>query len=763
MTCRRLVVGLLFLLILLPCVFAGDFSYRVFLEEPLVSIDQSLVPDSFKISSNGMRYAYIINDKKRFKVIVDGKEHRSYEDIANLCFTPDGNHLAYIAKRDNRYFLVYDGVEGKGYDRIIDSSFSISSDSNHYAYVAKTGDKWLVVTEASEEKAYEEIGSSLLSFSPDSQSLAYTARIADKWILVVNGHEGKAYDEISSLKFSQDGNRIAAVVRIDSFFSVLVDDVEGPPFAMVKPESLVFSPDIQQIGYIAVDQGREFIVVNHQVSKAYDRIISKQLSFTPDSGKIAFAAQLQETKFVVFDGVEGKPYVEVMETPPVFNYNGRSMAYAAYNGTNWLVILDGVEQDGYSNIGKGSLLFSNRGSRLAYTAKTDDGTWTVVVDGLAGRYYDDIGLNSLTFSPDGKNLVYSARQGNKWLVVLDNQEGRPFDGIITGGNEQIRFNGSAFFYYSALDGNKVVSIQERIASKSDFVDFQKPSSSLAETQVPLDLPTEEFKFQFNPSDGITFIETTKITDFVEVETMNQQFYDEEIKIRTQINKSSNGYLINYLILQYQVDDYEDPAGGEALSALEGVEFATILDSNGVITGFKGLDNFEKKLKTIPSKHYRKYKEHFTKEAVAQRLKNGWKASVENFNGKSFRLGDVWNTSVKIPLPNGETSDVSVAFQFKEKTVIGSVPCILIQIDYDLSSSNLKRFFSEIIMKGVPQVTTEPEVDISCVGNSILNPDTLLGYASQMKMIMKASIEVPELGKKEFIFKRNIDVSCEYLN
>ena len=218
-----------------------------------------------------------------------------------------------------------------------------------------------------------------------------------------------------------------------------------------------------------------------------------------------------------------------------------------------------------------------------------------------------------------------------------------------------------FFYYSVLDGNKVVTIQERISSKSDFVDFQKDPLN---TEIPLDQPAQEFVFVFNPPDGIAFIETTKTIDSIQVETMGQQLNEEEIKIRTEIKKNATGYQFKCLILQYQVKEVEDPARGEALSVLEGVQFIQILDSNGSIIRFEGLENFDKQLKRAPSKYYRHFKDFFAKEQIEQRLRDNWKASVENFNQKRFQIGDIWDSTAKLPLPSGEISDVSVAIEFR---------------------------------------------------------------------------------------------------
>ncbi len=762
MAYRRLIVILLFLIILVPYISsAAEYPYRVFFETPMVSADQSWAPGSFKISPDGSRYAYIRLDQGQQRVVFDGKADHPYQEIVNLCFSPDSNHLAYIAKQNNRYFLVYDGIAGKHYDEISVSSFSFSPDSEHYAFIGKTGDKWLIITEKEAGKIYDEIGPGSLSFSPNSQYLAYTARVGVKWFSVINGQESQAYDGIRSLIFSPDSKRTAAVVQDGTGFAVIVDNETGPAFNMVKPDSLVFSPDSQRIGYIVVDQGREFVVINQQAGKAYDQIISERIAFGPDNGKIAYAAQLQENQFMVVDSMEGKPYPKVSETPPVISPDGQKIAYATSDGTDWMVVLDGIEQTGYANIGKGSLLFSKPGSRLAYTAKTNDGKWTVVADGIAGRYYDAIGQNSLAFSPDGKNVVYSARQGAKWLVVLDNQEGRLFDGIVGSDEPQIIFNDSAFFHYSALDGQKIVNIRERIPSKSDFKDLEQPTTAQPETQMTSDLPAQEFMFQFNPSNGLKYTETTKIVDLVEADIMNQQLREEEIKIQTEVIKSASGYQINYSILKYQVRDVEDQAGGEALSALEGVKFAAFLDTNGYITGFNGLDDFEQKLKTIPAKHYRKYKDYFTKEAVERRLRDTWKASVEDFIGKRFQLGDVWENSAKVPLPNGEIGDIATEVTFKENTLVGSLPCVLIQVDYDLNSPNLKKSISDMIKNGVPQLQTEPEVNISGTGESIVNPKTLLGYSSRMEMVMKATVDLPNLGQKEFIYKRLVNITYEY--
>ena len=84
----------------------------------------------------------------------------------------------------------------------------------------------------------------------------------------MNGQEGKAYNGIRDLAFSEDSKRLVAVVRVENLIRYWSDDEEGPAFPLIKPGSLIFSPDSQQIGYLAQDQGQSS-VIDHQVGKAY--------------------------------------------------------------------------------------------------------------------------------------------------------------------------------------------------------------------------------------------------------------------------------------------------------------------------------------------------------------------------------------------------------------------------------------------------------------------------------------------------------------
>jgi hypothetical protein len=45
-----------------------------------------------------------------------------------------------------------------------------------------------------------------------------------------------------------------------------------------------------------------------------------------------------------------------------------------------------------------------------------------------GKIHPGIIVETLTVSPDSKHYAYVAKRGEKWLVALDGEEGKEYDG-----------------------------------------------------------------------------------------------------------------------------------------------------------------------------------------------------------------------------------------------------------------------------------------------------------------------------------------------
>lgn len=66
------------------------------------------------------------------------------------------------------------------------------------------------------------------------------------------------------------------------------------------------------------------------------------------------------------------------------------------------------------------IVFSPDSTRVAYFARTD-GKWIAVVDDSEGKQYDGM-LTTVIFSPDSKRVAYLALNGNQTAVVADGEE-----------------------------------------------------------------------------------------------------------------------------------------------------------------------------------------------------------------------------------------------------------------------------------------------------------------------------------------------------
>lgn len=78
------------------------------------------------------------------------------------------------------------------------------------------------------------------------------------------------------------------------------------------------------------------------------------------------------------------------------------------------------------------LIFSPDSRRVAGFLSGKGGKYVASVDGVVGKEYEDTGAPgyySMLFSPDSKRYLYLGRRANKWLVVVDNVEGKECDAI----------------------------------------------------------------------------------------------------------------------------------------------------------------------------------------------------------------------------------------------------------------------------------------------------------------------------------------------
>lgn len=114
----------------------------------------------------------------------DGKNHKQYEEAANLVNSWDGNSYAYAARKGNSWFVVVNDMEGPAFDRVVTPLFS--PDGNYVVYRArKDGKRFVVVADRNGRTiktlpAYEQVFE--VQFSANGKSFAYGVKDGRKLI-----------------------------------------------------------------------------------------------------------------------------------------------------------------------------------------------------------------------------------------------------------------------------------------------------------------------------------------------------------------------------------------------------------------------------------------------------------------------------------------------------------------------------------------------------------------------------------------------------
>jgi len=360
-----------------------------------------------------------------------------------------------------------------------------------------------------------------LIFSPDGKKFACLAReggeydeygnyIGGKEFVILNGVEGKRYERIIHLQFSQDGRRLAYVVREGEKYFVIVDGTEGKRYDHIW--GLQFSPDGEEIVYIAEEKiydgaqyrgEKYFVVVNGKEGKKYDRILD--LKFSSDGKKLVYVTEevsiipyyhivvngkeiktyenLESIKvepntlkvaYIIRGGLKGDKYFLVSQLDNkifgpydhIYNFefspDGKKLAFVARRGNNIFFILNGKVIKKYNWLDKENFLrfnlkFSPDSKRLAVVIYNETETGVkmfAIIDSKETPKYAYIDEFSLQFSPDGKKIAYIVGEKGGYATR---------GGGYQGGKRFVVVNGIEGKRYDLIEGLKFSPDSRKLA------------------------------------------------------------------------------------------------------------------------------------------------------------------------------------------------------------------------------------------------------------------------------------------------------------
>jgi WD40 repeat protein len=420
-------------------------------------IDPVFSPDSKRLTYKAAK------DKNTWVVVVDGAEQTPYQLVTDPVFSPDSKRLGYVAAKDKKtWVVVVDGAEqpiptdprnlGIGEDGVVHrrSDLVFSPDGKRLAYNAVSK---VVVDGVEQPYSY---GGDLV-FSPDSQHLAYAAILGrgwnDKIALIVDGKvRSSEYSSLTKLQFSPDSKRLA-YVGCKKDCEAVIDDKHGQASDWVGP--VFFSEDSRHYAYAAA----QFRVAhNPMVMVSDDQVWPVEYGNVFKTMGIDGIAQLVERALPSSEAAE----VAGTLLYPLIGAQGKLVAWIEMENPirpDWeRVVVNGrrgpdsksilTEKDSDTSVENGllgSLVRSFRGNPPVIEKEIEK----LVAKGLLRPVP---GL-----SPDGEHFAYVRRfslQGRgKESVVLDDQEGKPYDAI---GRPQ--FTGNNTVAFTAIDGRKVLHV-----------------------------------------------------------------------------------------------------------------------------------------------------------------------------------------------------------------------------------------------------------------------------------------------------------------
>jgi hypothetical protein len=201
---------------------------------------KAVMQGSLTFSPCGNRFAFVVAEGDKFRVIMDGASVPLYDAIGSLRFAPEGDQFAYVAKIGDQQYLVRNGKLLGPFNLIAD--FTLGP-NGRLGMLVRDDDGWRVVIDGQQSEVFDNLGS--IQFSQDGQ-YAYAAEQDDNWFIIRDGGRSLAFSSVAQLTFA--GKLLFYEASWDGDSFVVSDTIRGPSLQWVG--RLIISPDGVHLAYL---------------------------------------------------------------------------------------------------------------------------------------------------------------------------------------------------------------------------------------------------------------------------------------------------------------------------------------------------------------------------------------------------------------------------------------------------------------------------------------------------------------------------------
>ncbi len=263
---------------------------------------------------------------------------------------------------------------------------------------------------------------------------------------------------------------------------------------------------------------------------------------------------------------------------------------------------------------------------------------------------------------------------------------------------------------------------------------------------------EEFTFNYNPPDGLTYDLTEKTTKIKYVNGKKERTDKIELTTRVEIHKDGNGYVIEKNPVKLNSKRDGETFVNTLYAFLNQIPTRSLINSNGALTEVYGYENIVAKAKKkMPQRAVDAIRFTANPEAMSKKTKAEWNAKIAAFAGQTVKIGDAFTGSGIFPIPNGERltffSVVKIADTVRKN---GEK---LVKITYKNSSNpdSIAAFMNSTVedIKSMfnfdanDDLTTNISLDGG--GERLIDPDTMLIYSEKSERVVEIESEV--IGEK----------------